>query len=141
MAEAMRRFCVTARMRSPKGVARSTAWSAAKTARVNTTIHRRPLVISSPPRWNEPVMKAGAETGRLSGPKAVRTACCSTSDTPQVASRVSSGRPYRNRITVRSMATPIAPATRNAAGTARGSDSSDRPGAWAARAPCSTKVV
>ena len=44
-------------------------------------------------------------------------------------------------MTVRSMATPIAPATRKATGTAMGSDSSDRPGAWAAMAPCSTEVV
>ena len=93
MAEAMRRFCVTARMRRPKGVARSTSCRAAKTASVNTTIHMRPEVISRPPMWNDPAMKAGAETGRLSGPKAVRTACCRISDTPQVASRVSSGRP------------------------------------------------
>ena len=82
-------------------------------------------------------MKRGAETGRLSGPKAVRTACCRISDTPQVASSVSSGRPYRKRMTVRSMPTPIAPATRKAAGTAMGSDASDHAGAWAATRSCS----
>jgi hypothetical protein len=38
---------------------------------------------------------AGLPTSRLVGPKMVRTACCRISDTPQVASRVSSGRPYR----------------------------------------------
>ena len=62
MAEAMRRFWVTARMRSPKGVARSTSCKATKTRIVNTTIHMRPLVMSRPPRRNEPAMKAGAET-------------------------------------------------------------------------------
>ena len=49
----------------------------------------------------------------------LRTACCRIRLSPQVASRVSSGRPYRKRISVRSITTPSAPATRNAAGTAK----------------------
>ena len=56
-------------------------------------IHSRPVVISRPPQSNEPDMKAGAMTWRLLAPNSVRTACCRISETPQVASSVSSGRP------------------------------------------------
>ncbi len=93
IAEAMRRFCVTARIRRPKGVARRTSCSAMKTMTVNKMIHMRPAVISRPPSAKDPDMKGGAATGRLSAPNTVRTSCWSTSETPQVASSVSSGRP------------------------------------------------
>ena len=56
-------------------------------------IHMRPEPIDRPPSWNEPDMNAGAVTSRLLAPKIVRTNCCRISDTPQVASSVSSGRP------------------------------------------------
>ena len=59
-------------------------------------IHSRFQVMVSPPSWKAPDMKFGAPTSRLVGPKAVRTACCRIRLMPQVASRVSSGRPYRN---------------------------------------------
>ena len=91
MAAAMRRFCVTARMRRPKGVARSRSCSATKTRIVKMMIHSRPLVISRPPRRNDPAMKDGAPTSWLLAPKVVRTACCRISEMPQVASSVSSG--------------------------------------------------
>ena len=45
------------------------------------------------PSWKVPDIQDGAPTSRLDGPKIERTACCSTSDRPQVASSVSSGRP------------------------------------------------
>ena len=93
IAAAMRRFCVTARMRRPNDVARSSNCSAAKTTMASTMIHSRPVVICRPPTLIEPDMKAGALTWRLLAPKIVRTACCRISETPQVASRVSSGRP------------------------------------------------
>ena len=44
-------------------------------------------------RSKAPLMKDGLPTSRLFGPKIVRTACCRSSDRPQVASSVSSGRP------------------------------------------------
>ena len=56
-------------------------------------IHKRSVVIDRPPTSNAPDMKAGALTWRLLAPKMVRTACCRISETPQVASSVSSGRP------------------------------------------------
>ena len=93
IAAAMRRFCVTARMRRPNDVARSTNCSATKTTIASTMIHSRLVVISRPPSWNAPDMKAGALTWRLLAPNRVRTACCRISETPQVASSVSSGRP------------------------------------------------
>ena len=40
-----------------------------------------------------PLIHEGLPTSRLVGPKAVRTACWITSERPQVASRVSNGRP------------------------------------------------
>jgi len=40
--EAIRRFCVTARICSPKGVKRMASISAAKTTSAKTTIHSRP---------------------------------------------------------------------------------------------------
>ena len=45
------------------------------------------------PSWKAPDIQDGLPTSRLVGPKIVRTACCRTSDRPQVASSVSSGRP------------------------------------------------
>ena len=48
----------------------------------------------------------------------VRTSCCSIRLMPQVASRVSSGRPYKKRITLRSSAAPISADAMNATGSA-----------------------
>ena len=41
----------------------------------------------------EPLIHVGAMTIWLVGPKIERTVCCRISEMPQVASRVSSGRP------------------------------------------------
>ena len=69
-----------------------------------------------------PVIQRGVSTLRLSGEKILRTACCKISEIPNVANSVSSGRPYRKRITPRSMSIPTAPDTKNAAGTATSKD-------------------
>ena len=71
----------------------NTKSSAAKTASAKATIHSRFQVIAICPRSNEPDIQDGLPTSRLVGPKIERTPCCSTSDTPHVASSVSSGRP------------------------------------------------
>ena len=55
-------------------------------------IHSRLVVISRPPTWNAPDMNGGLLTSRLLAPNRLRTACCRMSETPQVASSVSSGR-------------------------------------------------
>ena len=47
----------------------------------------------SPPRCVTPLIQDGVSTSRLLAPKIDRTACCKTSDRPQVASSVSSGLP------------------------------------------------
>ena len=93
------------------------------------------------PSWKAPDMKDGAPTSRLDGPKIERTACCSTSDRPQVASSVSSGRPYRKRMMPRSMAMPTAPATTKASGRAITSEASNRCGNEVRMMSCTTKVV
>ena len=56
-------------------------------------IHSRFQVIASWPSSNAPDIQDGLATSRLVGPKMVRTACCRISETPHVASSVSSGRP------------------------------------------------
>ncbi|MCY1313657.1 hypothetical protein D9M68_440780 [compost metagenome] len=89
----MRRFWVTARIRSPIGVLLSRNRSAAKTVNAKTIIHSRFQVIVSPPSSKAPDIHEGLPTSRLVGPKIERTACCRISDMPQVASKVSSGRP------------------------------------------------
>ena len=93
MAEAMRRFWVTARILSPNEVARSTNCNATKTRIASAMIQSRPDVIERPPTSTAPDMKSGAVTCLLLAPKIERTACCNISETPHVASRVSSGRP------------------------------------------------
>ena len=65
-----------------------------------------------------PDIQAGLATSTFCAPKMVRTSCIRIRLMPQVASRVSSGRPYSQRITVRSSATPTRPATTKAAGKA-----------------------
>ena len=93
IAAAIRRFCVTARIRRPNDVARRAICRATKTAIASAMIQRRLVVICRPAQSNAPDMKAGCQTWRLLAPNRLRTACCRISDTPQVASSVSSGRP------------------------------------------------
>ena len=93
MALAMARFWVTARICRPKRVKRSTTSSRTNTAAAKTMIHMRLLVIVRLPKLKAPDIHDGLPTSRLFGPKMVRTVCCRMSETPQVASSVSSGRP------------------------------------------------
>ncbi|MNU56981.1 hypothetical protein D3C71_460890 [compost metagenome] len=93
-----------------------------------------------PPSGKEPDIHDGLPTSWLVGPKIVRIACCRMSDTPQVASSVSSGRPYRKRITPRSMTKPTKPVTRKATGSAIASDQSNRLGAFSRITSCTMKV-
>ena len=57
---------------------------------------------------------------------------------PQVASSVSSGRPYRKRITLRSSAAPISADAMNATGTAASRYQSNMPGRNFWNRPCTT---
>ncbi|SAJ33765.1 Uncharacterised protein [Enterobacter cloacae] len=65
-----------------------------------------------------PDSQAGFATSRFWAPKVMRTSWISIRLIPQVASRVSSGRPYRWRITVRSSTIPIPAVRQNATGSA-----------------------
>ena len=76
-----------------------------------------------------PDIQPGLATSTFCAPKATRAAWISTSEMPQVASRVSSVRPYSQRITVRSITTPTAAAVKKATGIAAGRYQSMRPGA------------
>lgn len=62
MEDAIRRFCVTARMRRPSMVFFSTSCSTAKTDRANTMIQRRDHVSVSMPTSKEPDIHDGLLT-------------------------------------------------------------------------------
>ncbi|OWK24413.1 hypothetical protein AJ87_22220 [Rhizobium yanglingense] len=93
MDDAIRRFCVTARICRPKAERFRSSSKVTKTIIEKTMIHIRFQVIDSPPSSKAPDIQLGLRTSRLVGPKIVRTACCRMRDTPHVASSVSSGRP------------------------------------------------
>jgi hypothetical protein len=92
MDEAMRRFCVTARICRPKAERFSTPAAREHGQREDDDPEAVPgdgqAAELEGARHPE-----GLPTSRLVGPKIERTACCRISDTPQVASSVSSGRP------------------------------------------------
>jgi hypothetical protein len=93
IAAAMARFWVTARISRPSLVKRNSPSSATNTTREKQIIHSRLYVTVMWPTSNAPLIHEGAPTSRLVGPNAVRTACCRISERPQVASKVSRGRP------------------------------------------------
>ena len=72
------------------------------------------LVMSSTP----PDIQFGFSTCTFCAPNSVRIDWIRMRLMPHVASSVSSGRPYRNRITVRSISMPVAADAMNAAGSA-----------------------
>ncbi len=51
------------------------------------------VMVAPPMSSKPPVIQDGFDTSLLGAPKIVRTSCCSTRLTPQVASSVSSERP------------------------------------------------
>ena len=65
-----------------------------------------------------PSSQAGAVRGRAWVPKMFLASCCRAIEMPKVASSVSSGRLYSQRITSRSIATPAAKVTAKASGIA-----------------------
>ena len=120
----MGRFCVTPRTNRPRRVLlirKATPPSTASAKATMITRFQGSCRLSS--SRTPPLIHAGFSTPTFCAPNTVRTSCISTRLLPQVASRVSSGRPYRKRITPRSMAMPTSPATRKASGTAISSDS------------------
>src|SRR5688500_15768689 len=74
-----------------------------------------------------PESQPGAGTSTPAVPNTSRASCCSTSETPQVTSRVSSGRWYIRRSSVASRTTPSTPPTANAIGSDTTSDSPAEP--------------
>ncbi|MNL64022.1 hypothetical protein D3C87_1881980 [compost metagenome] len=77
-----------------------------------------------------PLIHAGFSTPTFCAPKIVRTSCISTRLMPQVASSVSSGRPYRKRSTLRSSTAPTAADAPNASGSAATRYQSNAPGKY-----------
>ena len=60
-----------------------------------------------PSTCTPPLIHEGFSTPTFCAPKMLRTNCISIRLMPQVANRVSSGRPYKKRMTDRSNAAPI----------------------------------
>ena len=92
--EAMPRFCVTARTNSPRRVRASRNHISSSTATAKPTIMTRfhgstTLARTSTP----PDIHTGFSTCTFCAPKMERTLCIRIRLMPQVASRVSSGRP------------------------------------------------
>ncbi len=116
---AMLRFCVTARTFRPRRVLFS------KSQVRSTTNSAKPMItmrLYGSTRFGStcrpPESQAGLATSTFCAPNSTRTSWIRIRLMPQVASRVSSGRPYRWRITVRSSAMPIAAVTKKATGNA-----------------------
>ena len=94
MAEAIGRFCATARILKAELAAPQDRASAPSTIRQKAMIASRFQVTMKPPvTAKPPVIQPGLITSLFGAPKIERTACCSTRLMPQVASSVSSGRP------------------------------------------------
>ena len=119
----MLRFCVTARTNRPSRVRVSSSHDAAARSAAKAMITMRLhgsttlVMISMPPDIHD-----GFSTCTFCAPKIVRTAWIRMRLMPQVASSVSSGRPYRKRMTVRSSTMPTSAAderTRPAPRTSR----------------------
>ena len=126
---AISRFCETALSFRPKNVYLSTHISTRNINRQKIKITTR-LIASDNAGSNchKPVNQEGLLTGTFCGEIKVRTVCCRIRLMPKVASSVSSGRPYRCRMTRNSINTPAQKATANAAGSANNNEYSEKPG-------------
>ncbi len=90
--------------------------------RQSTMMNSRDAARSMPATRMLPCSQAGAPTSTLGAPKMLRASCCRISETPQVTSRVSSGRWYIRRISVASRITPSRPPTTKPTGMAISSE-------------------
>ena len=94
-----------------------------------------------PSRVRLPLIQLGFSTPTFCAPNKVRTVCISTNEMPQVASSVSSGRPYKNRITLRSMSAPTSAALPKATGSAASKYQSNQPGNAVLKNTCTAQVA
>ena len=119
MHEAMGRFCVTPRTNRPKRVLPINSAMPTSTAAANTMINTRfqgNCRLGS--NCSEPLIHEGFSTPTFCAPNKLRTPCISTRLMPQVASKVSKGRPYKCLSTVRSITAPTKAEVMNATGIA-----------------------
>ena len=119
MHAAMGRFCVTPRTKRPNRVllisqAMPSSTATAKPMMTSRLYGSDRLFSTCTP----PLIHTGFSTPTFWAPKMLRTSCCSIKLMPQVASKVSSGPPYRKRITLRSITAPVSAASKKATGTA-----------------------
>ncbi|CAM5568367.1 hypothetical protein SCYAM73S_01312 [Streptomyces cyaneofuscatus] len=125
------RFCTTARIRRPSGVVRRIAARPATHSSANPRMNSLLVARLTPATETLPVSRPGAVVCTFGAPKMSRANCWSIRETPQVTSRVSSGRVYSRRISSHSRSAPIDPATRKATGRARSSETPASPiGFW-----------
>ena len=92
LVSARSRFCTTARIRRPIGLALSATASAVTQAIANTRMNNRVFGTTAPKISTPPDSHGGAKTFLAGAPKMSRANCCNTSPTPKVTSKVSSGR-------------------------------------------------
>ena len=118
---AMARFWVTARTNMPSRVLFISTQTRSRTNSAKPTMmmrfHGRIRFGSSA---MPPDIQLGLATSTFCAPKTHARPWIRTSEMPQVASRVSSVRPYSQRITVRSITTPTSAAAKKATGMAAG---------------------
>ena len=111
LVSARSRFCTTARIRRPIGLALSTTASTVTHTIASTRMKIRVLGTTAPRISTPPDSHDGAMTLTAGAPKMSRATCCRISPTPKVTSRVSSGRSYIRWIRVISSSTPSRPPT------------------------------
>ena len=119
MQDAMARFWVTPRTNKPKRVWLISKAMPTNTSMAKTTMNKRfqgstKLASTCTP----PLIQLGFSTATFCAPNKLRTACISTKLMPQVANKVSKGRPYKCRKTPRSIAAPTNAAVRKDTGNA-----------------------
>jgi hypothetical protein len=96
MQAAMGRFCVTPRTKRPRRVRLINSATSSSTATAKAMISRRfQGSVRLPMTTTLPDIQLGFSTPTFCAPNRLRTLCMSTRLRPQVASSVSSGRPYR----------------------------------------------
>ncbi len=116
-AAARSRFCTTARIRRPAGSLLRYSQIAISATTTRPMMKSRVYGIETPATVMPPSRKEGAFTCTLGAPKMSRASCWSISETPQVTSSVSSGRPCSRLIKVNSRISPSTPPTRKASGS------------------------
>ena len=141
IADAIARFWVTPRTKSPNRVCESSNAIMRRTASENPMMKIRFQGRAAPATVSAPDSQEGFWISTFCGPTRVRTVWIKASEMPQVASRVSSGRPYKCRMMARSSKAPTEAAAKKAMGKATSGYQSNACGAQARNAVWTPQVA